>query len=81
VVATLRARIEQLEAELATEQQRPIHVHHVCSSSLERVVRVRNAHSRKYHEKGFMQLADSLKSGEFVSRMHTYEDCVDRSLC
>jgi NitT/TauT family transport system substrate-binding protein len=30
---------------------------------------------------GFVRLADSLKSGGFISRMHAYEDCVDQSLC
>ena len=30
---------------------------------------------------GFARLADSLKSGGFVSRLHAYEDCVDQSLC
>jgi hypothetical protein len=30
---------------------------------------------------GFDRLAESLKSGEFITRMHTYEDCVDQSLC
>jgi NitT/TauT family transport system substrate-binding protein len=29
---------------------------------------------------GFARLADSLKSGTFVSRLHAYEDCVDQSL-
>jgi NitT/TauT family transport system substrate-binding protein len=29
---------------------------------------------------GFTRLADSLKSGGFVSRPHAYEDCVDQSL-
>jgi NitT/TauT family transport system substrate-binding protein len=29
---------------------------------------------------GFARLADSLKSGGFVSRLHAYEDCVDQSL-
>jgi NitT/TauT family transport system substrate-binding protein len=29
---------------------------------------------------GFAQLADSLLSGGFVSRAHTYEDCVDQTL-
>lgn len=29
---------------------------------------------------GFTRLADSLKSGGFVSRLHAYEDCVDQSL-
>jgi NitT/TauT family transport system substrate-binding protein len=28
---------------------------------------------------GFVRLADSLKSGGFVSRQHVYEDCVDQS--
>ena len=28
---------------------------------------------------GFERLADSLKSGGFISRLHAYEDCVDRS--
>jgi NitT/TauT family transport system substrate-binding protein len=28
---------------------------------------------------GFERLADSLKSGGFVSRLHAYEDCVDQS--
>jgi NitT/TauT family transport system substrate-binding protein len=47
---------------------------------------------RRYHEaglwarrpeisrEGFTQLAESLKSGGFVSRLHAYEDCVDQSL-
>jgi NitT/TauT family transport system substrate-binding protein len=30
---------------------------------------------------GFARLADSLKSGGFISRDHRYEDCVDQSLC
>ena len=30
---------------------------------------------------GFARLADSLKSGGFISRDHSYEDCVDQSLC
>ena len=30
---------------------------------------------------GFYRLADSLKSGGFISRQHAYEDCVDQSLC
>jgi len=30
---------------------------------------------------GFARLADSLKSGGFISRMHAYEDCVDEGLC
>jgi NitT/TauT family transport system substrate-binding protein len=30
---------------------------------------------------GFARLADSLKSGGFISRNHSYEDCVDQSLC
>jgi NitT/TauT family transport system substrate-binding protein len=29
---------------------------------------------------GFTRLADSLKSGGFISRTHAYEDCVDQSL-
>ena len=29
---------------------------------------------------GFARLADSLKSGGFISRSHAYEDCVDQSL-
>jgi NitT/TauT family transport system substrate-binding protein len=31
--------------------------------------------------KGFSRLAESLLSGGFISRMPTYEDCVDESLC
>jgi len=30
---------------------------------------------------GFVRLADSLKSGGFISRDHRYEDCVETSLC
>ena len=30
---------------------------------------------------GFARLADSLKSGGFISKLHAYEDCVDQSLC
>ena len=28
---------------------------------------------------GFARLADSLKSGGFISKLHAYEDCVDQS--
>jgi NitT/TauT family transport system substrate-binding protein len=47
---------------------------------------------RRYHDaglwarrpevsrEGFARLAESLRSGGFVSRMHAYEDCVDQSL-
>ena len=28
---------------------------------------------------GFARLADSMKSGGFISRLHAYEDCVDQS--
>jgi len=30
---------------------------------------------------GFSRLAESLRSGGFISRMPKYEDCVDESLC
>jgi NitT/TauT family transport system substrate-binding protein len=48
---------------------------------------------RRYHEaglwatrpevsrEGFARLATSLLSGGFVSRMHSYDECVDQSLC
>jgi NitT/TauT family transport system substrate-binding protein len=48
---------------------------------------------RRYHQaglwatrpevsrEGFVRLATSLLSGGFVSRMHSYDECVDRSLC
>jgi NitT/TauT family transport system substrate-binding protein len=48
---------------------------------------------RRYHQaglwatrpevsrEGFARLAISLRSGGFVSRLHSYEECVDQSLC
>ena len=48
---------------------------------------------RRYHQagvwaahpevsrQGFARLAASLLSGGFVSRLHSYEDCVDQSYC
>jgi NitT/TauT family transport system substrate-binding protein len=39
------------------------------------------ARTPEVSRQGFARLADSLKSGAFISRMHTYEDCVDQSLC
>ena len=39
------------------------------------------ADSPEVSRQGFARLAVSLKSGGFISRMHTYEDCVDQSLC
>jgi len=30
---------------------------------------------------GFARLADSMKSGGFISRLHSYENCIDQSLC
>jgi NitT/TauT family transport system substrate-binding protein len=37
------------------------------------------ARTPEVSRQGFMRLADSLRSGGFISRMHTYEDCVDQS--
>jgi NitT/TauT family transport system substrate-binding protein len=39
------------------------------------------ARNPEVSRQGFARLADSLLSGGFISRMHTYEDCVDQSLC
>jgi NitT/TauT family transport system substrate-binding protein len=38
------------------------------------------ARTPEVSRQGFTRLADSLRSGGFISRMHTYEDCVDQSL-
>lgn len=37
------------------------------------------ARTPEVSRQGFTRLADSLRSGGFISRMHTYEDCVDQS--
>jgi NitT/TauT family transport system substrate-binding protein len=39
------------------------------------------ARTTEISRQGFAQLADSLKSGGYISRMHRYEDCVEQSLC
>jgi NitT/TauT family transport system substrate-binding protein len=39
------------------------------------------ARTPEVSRQGFIRLAESLKSGGFISRMHTYEDSVDQSLC
>jgi NitT/TauT family transport system substrate-binding protein len=39
------------------------------------------ARTPEVSRQGFARLADSLKSGGFVSSSHVYEDCVDQSLC
>jgi NitT/TauT family transport system substrate-binding protein len=39
------------------------------------------AQAPEVSRQGFARLAISLQSGGFISRMHTYEDCVDQSLC
>jgi NitT/TauT family transport system substrate-binding protein len=39
------------------------------------------ARNPEVSRQGFARLADSLLSGGFISRMHTYEDCVDQTLC
>ena len=39
------------------------------------------ARTSELSRQGFARLADSLKSGGFISRLHSYEDCVDQSLC
>jgi NitT/TauT family transport system substrate-binding protein len=39
------------------------------------------ARTPEVSRQGFARLADSLKSGGFISRMHSYEECVDQSLC
>jgi NitT/TauT family transport system substrate-binding protein len=38
------------------------------------------ARTPEVSREGFVRLADSLKSGGFISRTHSYEDCVDQSL-
>jgi NitT/TauT family transport system substrate-binding protein len=38
------------------------------------------AHAPEVSRQGFARLADSLRSGGFIARMHSYEDCVDQSL-
>jgi NitT/TauT family transport system substrate-binding protein len=37
------------------------------------------ARTPEVSREGFLRLADSLKSGGFISRRHVYEDCVDQS--
>jgi NitT/TauT family transport system substrate-binding protein len=39
------------------------------------------ARAPEVSRQGFARLAVSLKSGGFISHMHTYEDCVEQSLC
>jgi NitT/TauT family transport system substrate-binding protein len=39
------------------------------------------ARTPEVSRQGFARLADSLKSGGFISRTHAYDDCVDQSLC
>jgi NitT/TauT family transport system substrate-binding protein len=39
------------------------------------------ARTPEVSRQGFARLADSLKSGGFISRLHAFEDCVDQSLC
>jgi NitT/TauT family transport system substrate-binding protein len=39
------------------------------------------ARTPEVSRQGFARLADSLKSGGFIARNHSYEDCVDQSLC
>jgi NitT/TauT family transport system substrate-binding protein len=39
------------------------------------------ARSPDVSRQGFDRLAQSLKSGEFITHMHSYEDCVDQRLC
>ena len=38
-------------------------------------------HTPELSRQGFARLADSMKSGGFISRLYAYEDCVDQSLC
>jgi NitT/TauT family transport system substrate-binding protein len=38
------------------------------------------ARTPEVSRRGFVRLADSLKSGGFISRVYDYEDCVDQSL-
>jgi NitT/TauT family transport system substrate-binding protein len=37
------------------------------------------AHTPELSREGFARLADSMKSGGFISRLHAYEDCVEQS--
>lgn len=53
----------------------------ILTSSLQRYHEVDLwARTSDVSRRGFSRLADSLKSGGFISRMHSYEDCVDQSL-
>jgi NitT/TauT family transport system substrate-binding protein len=38
------------------------------------------ARTPEVSRQGFGRLAQSLQSGGFISRMHSYEDCVEQSL-
>jgi NitT/TauT family transport system substrate-binding protein len=52
----------------------------LLASSLQRYHDARLwARTPEVSRQGFTRLADSLKSGDFVSRPHIYEDCVDQS--
>ena len=56
--------------------------HDILASSLRRYKEAGLwARTPEISRQGFMRLADSLKSGGFISRTHTYEDCVEQSLC
>jgi len=39
------------------------------------------ARTPQVSRQGFARLADSMKSGGFISRLYAYEDCVEQSLC
>jgi NitT/TauT family transport system substrate-binding protein len=55
--------------------------HEILASSFQRY-REAGLWSRtpEVQRQGFARLADSLKSGGFISRSHRYEDCVEQSL-
>jgi len=56
--------------------------HDILASSLRRYKEAGLwARTPEISRQGFMRLADSLKSGGFISRTHTYEDCVEQNLC
>jgi NitT/TauT family transport system substrate-binding protein len=64
----------------AVESYYPNIPREILSSSLQRYHDARLwADTPKVSREGFSRLADSLKSAGYISRLHTYDDCVDQT--
>jgi NitT/TauT family transport system substrate-binding protein len=83
-IRRMQAWLTQHDAEELVKITAPFYpdvAHNILASSLRRYSQAGIwARAPDISRQGFTRLGESLLSGGFISRMPTYEDCVDQSL-